>query len=47
MVLISELLEVYKGLGYREVKEGVVSRGGVHIHHGGIGCEVSNLGYLR
>ena len=45
---IAELVEVYEGFGYREDKEaGVVSRDGVRVRHGGMECEVSNLGYFR
>ncbi len=32
---ITELVEVYKGLGYREDEWGVDWRGGVCVHHGG------------
>jgi hypothetical protein len=32
---IAELVEVYEGLGYLEDKEGMVSRGGVRVRHGG------------
>ncbi len=36
---MAELVDVYKGLEYREDKGGgVVSRGGVHVRHGGSGA---------
>ena len=33
--VITELVEDYTGLGYREDEWGVNSRGGVYVHHGG------------
>ena len=44
---IAELVEVFVWLGFRVYMGGWFSRGGVRFRHGGMGCGVSNLGYVR